>query len=462
MKPTNPHRPAGAQLNRRNFIKTAALASVALPHFSVGQPKASANSKLRVGLIGGGGIAQTAFSDCRDHEVVAIADVDDVSGALGFKAFPTATRYKDFRRMLDKQGKELDAVIVSTPDHTHFPATYAAMERGIAVHTQKPLTHNLWQARTLLKASHRFKVQTVMGNQGHNLEGMKLIREWIEAGLVGEVRSVHAWTNRATPNSINSRHPIPAQSIPAHLDWDLWTGPAELGPYNEEICPKGWRWWWQYGSGGLGDIGCHTLDIPMYVLGLGYPSSVRVDNSLDASHELHDKKPKPGATTYVYDFPRAGKKPLPVYWHEGGHLPRLPGAIKKSVLDERGLAGGCLLVGDKNTIYSPGMRPTSPRLVNDWDELRRNLPPKKLPRAVGNPVKELFAAIRGNIPKCGSNFDYAVPLTEIVLLGTIANRSGKTVEYLPEAMTFKDHSLDRYIKEPVRKGWEYGEGLLRS
>ena len=454
--------PAGRRMDRRNFLKTAALASVALPRFSIGQPGPSANSRLNVALIGGGGIAQTAFHDCRDHNVVAIADVDDVSGALGFKAFPSAGRYKDFRRLLDRHARELNAVIVSTPDHTHFPATYAAMERGLAVHTQKPLTHNLWQARTLQKAYHRFKVQTVMGNQGHNLEGMKLIREWIEAGLVGEVQAVHAWTNRATPNSINARNPIPAQTIPAHLDWDLWTGPAELGPYNEEICPKGWRWWWQYGSGGLGDIGCHTLDIPMYVLGLGYPSSVRMDNSLDASRELHDKKPKPGATTYVYEFPRAGKKPLPVYWHEGGHLPRLPEAIKKSVLDERGLAGGCLLVGDKNTLYSPGMRPTSPRLVNDWDELRRHLPPKTLPRAVGNPVKELFAAIRGDIAKCGSNFDYAVPLTEIVLLGTIANRSGKTVEYLPEAMTFKDHSLDRYIKAPVRKGWEYGEDLLRS
>jgi predicted dehydrogenase len=353
----------------------------------------------------------------------------------------------------------LDAVIVSTPDHTHFPATYAAMERGLAVHTQKPLTHNIWQARTLQKAYHRFGVQTVMGNQGHNFEGMKLIREWIEGGMIGEVEEVHAWTNRTTSNNLNAQSPLKAQPVPESLDWDLWTGPAELGPYNEKICPKGWRWWWPYGSGGLGDIGCHTLDIPIYALELGYPQSVYVDNRLNFSEELHDQKPKPGAATYVYEFPRPGKKSLKVSWYEGGHLPRLPEKLKASVKQPKGLAQGCLLVGDKNSIFSPGMRPTSPRLVNNWTELRRELPPKTLTRAVGNPVKELFAAVKGDIEKCGSNFDYSVPLTETVLLGTIANRSGKTVEYLPKSMSFKDRSLNDYIKEPVRKGWEYGEGL---
>jgi predicted dehydrogenase len=297
-----------------------------------------------------------------------------------------------------------------------------------------------------------------MGNQGHNFEGMKLIREWYEAGLMGEVQEVHAWTNRSTPNTHNAQNPLPAEPIPGTLDWDLWTGPARMGDYHNKICPKGWRWWWSYGLGGLGDIGCHTLDIPKYALGLEYPVSVHVDNRINFSHEVHDKEPKVGANTYVYEFARPGKANLKVYWYEGGHLPKLPESLT-SMPNNKYLAGGCLMFGNKNTLYSPGMRPTNPRLLNDWRELSKQLPPKTLPRPVGNPVQELFAAIRGDIKKCGSNFDYAVPLTEMVILGTIANRTGKTVNYLPGTMSFKDPSLNEWIKEPVRAGWEYGESI---
>lgn len=449
-------------LSRRELLKRSAAfgGMLFLPRLASGQGKKSANSILNVALIGGGGIAKTCFRECEDENVVAIADVDDVSGKEGFEKFPRAKQYKDFRRLLDQHGKELDAVIVSTPDHTHFPATFAAMERGIAVHTQKPLTHNIWQARTLQKAAHKFRVQTVMGNQGHNMEGMRLIKDWYDAGLIGEVREVHAWTNRSTPNNHNAQNPLPAEPIPPTLDWDLWSGPAPLRNYNSAICPKGWRWWWDYGLGGLGDIGCHTLDIPKYVLGLGYPTSVRVDNSINFREETDARKRSRGAGTYVYQFPASGgKPPVTVYWYEGGHQPRLPETVAAG--RKSGNEGGCLLVGSRNTLFSPGMRPTSPSLVKDWEAIRREgLPPKKTPRAVGNPVKELFTAIRGGIPQCGSNFDYAVPLTEMVILGTIAMRSGKTVEYVPETMRFKDASLNSYLKDPVRPGWEYGEGVL--
>ena len=449
-------------ITRRDCLRTSALlgGSMFLPKLAQGKPRPSANSKLNVALIGSGGIAETAFGDCKNQNVIAIADVDDVQGAPGFKAFPAAKRYKDFRKLLDAHAKELDLVIVSTPDHTHFAATYAAMERGIAVHTQKPLTHNIWQARTLKAAAQKFNVQTVMGNQGHNFEGMRMIREWVEAGLIGKVREVHAWTGRTTTNNSNAKINLSAEPVPATLDWDLWTGPAVLTGYNKKLCPAGWRWWWDYGLGGLGDIGCHTLDIPVYALCLGYPTAVYMDNTLDFRSKFDGKKPKKDAATYVYEFAARGDKPpVKVFWYEGGRLPDFPESMKGA---ETPLEGGCLLVGDKNTIFSPGMRPTSPRLLNDWMELRKALPPKTIPRAIGNPVKEIMAAIRGEIPKASSNFNYAVPLTEIVILGTIANRSGKKVEYLPQSMTFKDASLNHYIREPVRKGWEYGEGLLKS
>ena len=449
-------------INRRKFVEstTVLAGSLLLSPFSIGKPGASANGKLNIGLIGAGGIAKTSFRDSSRENVIAMADVDDVQGVPGFQQFPDAERYKDFRKMLDAHHEELDLVIVSTPDHTHFVATYAAMERGIAVHTQKPLTHNIWQARTLQKAYHEFGVQTVMGNQGHNMEGMKYIREWYEAGMIGEVSEVHAWTGRTTTNNTNAKRTLPAQPIPSTLDWDLWTGPSALKDYNSEYCPKGWRWWWDYGMGGLGDIGCHTLDIPVYALGLGYPTSVHVDNSIDFRREFDGGTPKKDAATYVYKFPARGSKPpVTVYWYEGGHLPRLPESLNKPQDPKQILSGGCLLVGGTNTIHSPGMRPTSPRLVTDWNELKRSLPAKTLTRAVGNPVKEIIAAVKGDIKKCGSNFDYAVPLTETVILGTIALRSGKKVEYQPKTMDFKDSSLNRYIKEPVRKGWEFGERL---
>jgi predicted dehydrogenase len=449
---------------RRTFLKQSAVAAsfaATQPLHLLGANAKGANNKLNIGLIGGGGIARTCFHDVDEHNVVAIADVDEVTGADGFKRFPKAKRYKDFRKLIDAHGQELDLVIVSTPDHTHFPATLAAMERGIAVHTQKPLTHDIWQARTLQKAYHKYKVQTVMGNQGHTLEGMRYIREWYEAGMIGEVREVHAWTNRSTPNNSNAKIPHPVEQIPATLDWDLWTGPAPLKAYSSSICPKGWRWHWDYGLGGLGYIGCHTLDIPKYALGLGYPTSVHVDNSIDFSSEFPSakkrRKDKKSGATYVYEFPAHGKRPpVTVYWYEGGHLPKLPKSLHTMQKID---GGGCLLVGEKNTIVSPGMRPTSPRLLNNWTELRREIPPKTIPRAVGGPVKEVIAAIKGEIEKPGSDFDYAVPLTETVILGTIAMRSGKKVEYLPESMSFKDPSLDAYIKEPVRAGWEFGETL---
>jgi len=453
------------KISRRDYLKASAAlgGSVFFSPFAIGRPGLSAISKVNIGLVGSGGIAETAFKDCRDHNVIAIAEVDEVQGAPGFKAFPNAKRYKDFRKMLDAHHKELDLVIISTPDHTHFPATFAAMERGIAVQTQKPLTHNIWEARTLKAAAHKFKVQTVMGNQGHTMEGMRYIREWYEAGMLGTVREVHAWTNRTTKNTSNAKGPVPpAMPIPDTLDWDLWLGPAAMRDYNETYCPGGWRWWWDFGLGGLGDIGCHTLDIPIYAMKLGYPTRVSMSD-LDFSAEVGEKKPKGDAATYVYEFPARGSQPpVKVYWYEGGRLPKFPESMRDPSTGKIKYdgTGGCLLIGDKNTIYSPGMRPTSPRLTKDWMELRRNLPEKTIPRAIGGPVREVIGAIRGEIDKPGSNFDYAVPLTEIVILGTIANRSRKTVEYLPESMTFKDSSLNSYIKDPVRKGWEYGEGLI--
>ncbi len=454
-----------SRLSRRDYLKLSLLGTggLILPSFAFGRPRINANSLLNVALIGGGGIAKSAFADCKKENVVAIADVDEVSGEVGFKAFPEAKRYKDFRKMLDAHHKELDLVIVNTPDHTHFAATYAAMELGIAVHTQKPLTHNIWQARTLQAAAKKFNVQTVMGNQGHNFEGMRLIKDWYDSGICGEIREIHAWTGRTTNNNANAKLEYPAQPVPETLDWDLWLGSAAHRPYNKAFCPKNWRWHWDYGCGALGDIGCHILDIPVYAMGLGYPAAVYMHETLDFRHEFDNKKPKAEAKTVIYEFPSKGSRPaVKIYWYEGDRMPKFPEAVHSSSAEEKlklTKGGGCMMVGEKNTILSPGLRPTNPKLVYNWDEISRNPLEKTTPRAIGNPIQEIKAAIRGEIPKCSSNFDYAVPLTETILLGTIAIRSNKTVIYEPDTMTFSDSSLNAYINEPVRKGWEYATGL---
>ena len=333
-------------------------------------------------LIGGGGIARTAFNDCRYHNVLAVADVDLRRGADAFNEFPSAKQYKDFRKMLDAHDKELDAVIVSTPDHTHFPGHLrgdGTRYRGAdpeAADSQHLAGPHAPEGLTRIRCPDR-----PWATRATPWKAMRLIREWYEGDMLGEVREVHAWTNRTTKNISNAKHTLEKQSVPADLDWDLWIGGAKFNEYNKELCPSGWRWWWDYGLGGLGDIGCHTLDIPKYCHGTRYPTSVHVDNRIDFSQEYHDKAPKEEGTTYVYEFPARGDKPpVTVYWYEGGHLPKLPESLKKNP-DIPG--GGCLMVGDKNTLFSPGMRPRSPRLVDNWLEVRRELPPKTIPRAVG-------------------------------------------------------------------------------
>jgi predicted dehydrogenase len=256
---------------------------------------------------------------------------------------------------------------------------------------------------------------------------------------------------------------FPAQPVPESLDWDLWLGPAEERPYNEAFHPKGWRWHWDYGTGALGDIGCHTLDIPFYTLGIRYPTAVYLNDALDFRKKFDGKEPNDEAVTCIYELPAERNMPaLKIFWYEGGRMPEFPEAVytEPPEIKEEIRKGGCLMIGDKNTILSPGLRPNNPKLLYNWEEHRQDPPEKTTPRAVGNPVREIITAIRGDIPRCSSNFDYASPLTEIVLLGTLAIRTGKKIEYDPGTMTFSDSSLNAYVKEHVRKGWEFAEDLM--
>jgi predicted dehydrogenase len=450
------------RINRRSFLQSAAVAAGAatLPRFAIGKPGEPANSKLNVAVVGVAGMGGYALGEAEKENLVAMCDVDAARAAGAFKKHPNVPKFTDFRVMLDKLGKQIDAVAISTPDHTHFAAAMAAMERGKHVFVQKPLAHNIWQIRTLRKAARKYKVMTQMGNQGHTFEGMRRIKEWVDAGIVGEVREVITWTNRPNPPWFipPKTFPLVTETPPATLDWDLWQGPAAARPYSAEYVPVKWRGWWDYGCGSLGDIGCHTFDAPFWALGLGSPSKVEV---------VRTEPPCPGfipmhGVVVTYHFPARGEKPPVVLkWFERGSQVPKP----KRWDEGKPLAGegGMYMEGTKETLYHAGMRPNSPQITPDarFMEVKPELAKiNRLPSLGNGPIDEWYRAIKGTGPVPGSNFEYAVPLTEMVLLGALAERSGKTIEWDAENMKVKGQpEFDAMIREPAREGWRFGEQL---
>lgn len=450
--------------SRRRFLQTTAATTgaFALPRFSIGKPGEAANSKINVAVVGAGGMGGYAVREAAKQNLVAFADVDDARAAGAYKRHPDAARFRDFREMLDKKGKEIDAVLISTPDHTHFAAAMDAMQRGKHIFVQKPLAHNIWQVRTLQKAAHKYKVQTQMGNQGHTFDGMRRIKEWIDAGVVGDVREVITWTNRpCKPWFIAPKQfPLPKQNAPDTLDWKLWQGPVRHRGFSTEYVPTKWRSWWEYGCGSLGDIGCHTFDAPFHVLGLGSPTKVEIER-LDP--------PGPGfipmSSKVTYWFPKRGNKPpVKMVWYEAGYdVPKPERWDSKKALPS---GGGMYMEGSKETLYHEGMRPTKPVITPGprMNDLKSKLDGiEKLPSLGNGPIDELFNAIKGNIKAAGSNFDYAVPLTEVVLLGAMAQRTGKTIEWDPKNMKVKGHpEFDNLVREPAHREFSYGEDLWKG
>ena len=445
---------------RRKFLKSSATAAgaAALPSFSIGAPGESANDKINMAVIGCAGMGGYAMKEASRQNLVAMCDLDEKRAAKAFKSNTSVKTFKDFRQMLDKMGKEIDAVAISIPDHVHFAAAMAAMERGKHVFVQKPLAHNIWQCRTLRKAAEKYKVITQMGNQGHTFDGMRRIKEWTDAGVVGDVKEVITWTNRPNPPWFvpPGKFPPEAAEPPFTLDWDLWQGPTKARPYSPHYVPVKWRGWWDYGCGALGDIGCHTFDAPFWVLDLGMPTKVEIE-----------RKDPPGegfipmGSVVTYHFPaRAKKPPVTMKWFEKGYEVPKP----KRWDQKKGLpgGGGMYMEGTKETLFHAGMRPNSPQLTPNERFMERKGELAKIERlpSLGNgPIDEWFKAIKGG-PAPGSTFEYASRLTEVVLLGAMAQRSGKTIEWDAENMKVKGQpEFDAWIKEPAREGWRFGEDL---
>src|SRR5713101_1759113 len=413
-------------ISRRRFVQQAAsgVAFTIVPAHVLGRGHVPPSDKLNIACIGVGGMgANDVRGVGKTENIYALCDVDERQGAPSFAAFPKAKRYKDFRALLDKEGKSIDAVTVSTPDHTHTVAGMMAMKLGKHTRIQKPLARTLWEVKQLEEAATKYKVATQMGNQGHAEEGTRQIREWVEAGAIGTVREIQLWTNRPIwPQALD--RPLEEYYTPPWIDWDLWLGPAPERPYNPAYAPFRWRGWWDYGTGALGDMACHLLDAAYWILDLGYPSRVESETS----QLFAETAPKSSRVTFT--FPARGTRPaVTVVWRDGALVAPRPSEWPASDLWPFGDDGGQLWIGDDGKMVA-GVYAENPKLLNAERMAAVTAHPLEVryPRIQGGSYAEFINGVRTGTP-CGSDFaNHATGLTEMVLLGCLAQRIGSVVD----------------------------------
>ncbi|HPO15127.1 MAG TPA: Gfo/Idh/MocA family oxidoreductase [Candidatus Hydrogenedentes bacterium] len=445
-------------ISRRAFLAATTTTAVALsgcatkPNTaSVVPKKVSPNEKLNIAGIGVGGKGREDVGSVSRENIVALCDVDAKCAAESFTRFPGAKHYKDYRKMLEEMGDGIDAVTITTPDHTHAPAAYMAMKMGKHVYVQKPLTHTIAEARLLQKTAREMNVATQMGNQGHSGRGVREACEMIWSGVIGNVREVHIWTDRPQGRWAQGvSELLPEQPIPETLDWDLFTGSAPMHPYNKGYHPHVWRGWFAYGCGSLGDMGCHIMDPAFWGMKLGEVETYSAE--IVASEGCNDLS-YPVFATVKYSFPaRGGMPPFEMYWYDNGNLPKRPEGIPAD--QELGDGeNGSLFIGDKGCI-TVGTYGTRPRLMPNERMIGYTKPDPTLPLVEGGHYRNWIDACKGGPPAC-SNFDYAAPFVEMVLLGTIAIRTGTKLEYDAKAMKITNNAAaNALISKEYRKGWE--------
>ncbi|MDC3110009.1 Gfo/Idh/MocA family oxidoreductase [Flavobacteriales bacterium] len=447
---------------RRNFVKSGGVVIGSALTFPNILACKNLNSRLNIALIGVGGRGIQNWQPIINSEnIVAMCDVDDrwASKALTRikESHANVKRFKDYRVMFDKMQNLIDAVIISTPDHTHFHAAITAMELGIHVCIEKPLAHNVWQCRTLKKAANHYGVISQMANQGHTTNGIRQVKEWYEAGILGEVREVHAWFGEFNFKAGHwwdkpSEFPPKKQAIPKTLDWNLWLGPAKDRNYNKVYVPKSWRGFFDFGNGQLGDWSCHTLDAPFWALNLGMPSSVfgNVPDPRTKENFVADK------STVEFTFPANNdRKPVKLKWYEGGFKPNFGDDFPLKNIPNLGM----VMIGSKNSLITGG-RPNNPRLLvseEEWTEFKKNPPKQKIPRLKSGdetPIQEWIDGIKNNfLPE--SNFNYSAELTEMALIGVLSQRFGGKIDYDAEKMQIINRpELNKFLREEARDGWK--------
>ena len=450
---------------RREFMKGAAATAGA--GFWVWNTRTYAQSKspngqLNIAWIGVGGKGSSDVDQAGDvGKVIAICDADENMMAAKAEKFPDAEQFTDYRELIEKLGDKVDAVGVSTPDHNHFPAAMLAMKKKKHVYVQKPLTYSVWEARQLREVAAKHGLKTQMGNQGSASDGLRKGVEWIRAGVIGPVKEIHVWTNRPVwPQAPTIMQRPPEAKAPESLHWDNWLGPAPERPYAKEFYhPFNWRGWWDFGTGALGDMACHTANLPFYATKLMYPTSVH--------GEAGDLNPEtfPSWATIAWDYPQRGDMPaVKFHWYEGkrdGKLVQPDRKLFEGLGDDQKLPNsGALVIGEKGSLFQTddygdkwhllpadrfkdlkGPEPTLARYQGDIDPSMK---------------KEWVAAIKGEIDQPFSNFGYAGVLTEAMLLGNIAIKNqGKRLEWDGEAMKFKNNDeANKALRRQARSGWD--------
>ena len=441
--------------SRRDFIKAAgavAAFTVVPRHVLGGAGQMPPSEKLNIAGIGVGGQGGSDLNALSSQNIVALCDVDWRQAGGAFKRYPDARKYKDFREMLDKEDKNIDAVIVATPDHVHAVASMAAIKRGKHVYCEKPLTHSVYEARMVAQAAREHKVATQMGNQGQAGEEVRVLCETIWDGAIGQVHEVHVWTDRPL-NGINKvywpqgvNRPEGQDPVPDTLDWDLWVGPAPMRPYVRNVYnPFVWRGWWDFGTGALGDIGCHSLDPVFRALKLGHPTSV------ESCCTLVNNETYPVASRVTYEFPARGDLvPVRLHWYDGGMKPPRPPELEDG---RRWDTNGALYIGEKGKIYGG-------RLLPESRQREYGKPPQKLERSPGH-HQEWINACKGGKP-AGSNFpDHAGLLAQVVLLGNVALRPELREKLIRDKLQWDGENMkftnmpeaNEFLRREYRQGW---------
>ena len=445
--------------SRRDFFLTAAAAAAAFSAASCSSARGrrpSATERLRVAQIGCGGKGLSDLQAvAKRHDIVALCDVDDGKASNARAEHPKATFYHDYRDLLDRE--KLDAVVISTPDHSHAVPALIAMQLGLHVFVQKPLAHTVEEARVMLQAARKYGVITSMGNQGTCLDGFRAAAEFVRSGAIGNVTEVHVWTNRPVwPQGIERQKHI--DPIPASFRWDLWLGAAPYRPFAAArketgfsgYAPFHWRGFWDFGTGALGDMACHVANLPFFALELGAPIWVEGNGE----GQTDDTGPK--ASTIRFGFAARGNRgPVVLHWYDGGRLP--PASVLPDEAERKGLRalteGGFLLVGDQGKLFSPTDYGESFALYPKQKFQNVPKPEQTLPRSPGIHDEWLDGIVAGSQPM--ASFEYSAPFTETMLLGNVALRLGRRLEWDAAAMRVtNDANAEQFLKKEYRRGFE--------
>lgn len=457
-QPTSAHcQPA---VTRRAALSTAFM--IVPAHVLGGQAGTAPSDKLNIGGVGVGAMGAGYVRNCESENIAALCDVDEAFAAKTFARYPNAKTYRDYREMLEKQ-KDLDAVIIGTPDHTHAVIAMAAMDLGKHVYCAKPLTRTLYECRLLAETAKKKRVATQMSVQSSASEESRLTEEWIQGGAVGSVREVHVWTDRPIwPQGLS--RPQETMQVPKSLSWDLWLGPAPERAYHTAYHPFSWRGWYDFGTGALGDMACHAFHVVFHALELGQPLRVSASANRVVRHQIENREgtlairnaivplPEtyPHGSIVTWDFAARGTKPpVRLHWYDGGLKPAIPLGMSGSKALP---TSGAMYEGEKGVLLTE-FTGGGHQLLPESRAKEFAPPTKTLTRSPGH-YQEWITAAKGGAP-ASCEFEFGSLLTEVALLGTVAQRTEKVLEWDPRRMRFSnDPEASLLLNPPYRKGWK--------